>query len=117
MGELPTWAANLLYTAAGGLGALGIGLVKARVDGKKIILDDRALFTSQVLDRIARVEQSLREEREHCDRKLAEERKQSEARLESRDKIITELRLRVTHLESLIERRALNKADSTGSQG
>ena len=83
MENFPDWLANILYAALGGLGALALGLIRASVDNTRTRTDDRAQFTTQIMEMLA-------QERLHYERKL-----------ESRDAIITELRERIAHLEGL----------------
>lgn len=83
MDHFPEWAANVLYAALGGLGALALGLIRASVDNNRTRTTDRVEFTKQVMDM------------------LAQERRHYERMLESRDAIISELRERIAHLEGL----------------
>lgn len=106
MENLPEWFGNVLYAALGGLGALGLGLIRARVDNTRTRTEDRTAFTGHLLERVTALEQqnaatlhALAEERRYCEARLVRSDEESRARLESRDRIITELRDRVTHLE------------------
>lgn len=96
MEHLPEWLSNLLFAALGGLGALALGLLRARVDNRKADLIDRSEFTQQVLA-------LLTQEREHFER-----------RLKSRDVIIKELRQRIAHLERLSNHGQANTANGSG---
>lgn len=84
MDNLPEWLANVLFAALGGLGAMGLGLLRASVDNNRTRTEDRTEFTRQVMDM------------------LAQERKHYEKRLEARDMIISDLRERIAHLEGLL---------------
>lgn len=99
MDNLPDWLGNVLYAALGGLGALGLGLIRARVDSARIRLDDRAHFTDQVVARLSAVERQMQEEREYCEKRMNLMKSEYEQRLDKRDVIITELRERDVNRE------------------
>ena len=108
--NLPEW---LKVTSGAALGAIGMflaGFVKALADNKRTRSEDRVQFTSQVLERLAAVEQQMQEERQYCERRMQLMKDDYDERLERRDAIITELRqrdtdreARMTHLERLLK--------------
>lgn len=103
---LPEWARVIIPAALGVIGTVTLGILQANSDRKRVRSDDRSVFTSQVLDRLSRVEQQMQEEREYY-----------ESRLAARDGIISELRAsmtakdvalqqalqRIAHLEQIVE--------------
>jgi len=101
MTDFLQWMDKVFFIALGGLGALSLGLLRARVDEKKIQSDDRSEFTAQVLSRIAHVETQMEVEREQCEAKMAALAVAHDGDLERRDGVIGQLRDRIAHLESL----------------
>ena len=100
------WPDMILGMAAAALGGAGVmvaGYFKARADNNKIRSDDRVNFTQQVMDRVAHLEKAAVEEREYCEQRLAFQSKILNDRLEQRDKIITELRGRISELENKLD--------------
>jgi len=102
MEHLPEWLGNLLYAALGGVGVLGMGLIRARVDNNRTRTEDRTAFTGQLLERVTALESSLADERRYCEDRMVHLEQVYEKRLDSRDRVITELRDRVAHLETLM---------------
>lgn len=103
---IPEWFMNLVLVAAGGLGALGLGLVRATTDNRRTRSEDRTQFTDQVMRRLQDVETQLSTERLHNDERIRELHALYEKRLEIRDRTIAELRERQTSLEQMLEARA-----------
>ena len=102
MENLPEWFGNVLYAALGGLGALVLGFMRARVDNNRTRTEDRTAFTGQLLERVTALESSLADERRYYGDRMVHLEQVYEKRLDSRDRVITELRDRVAHLETLM---------------
>lgn len=98
--DWPNWLAATAGAALSGSGVLLAGLLKAHVDNRRVRVDDRADFTKTILDRLAQVEHAAAEERRFCEERLNAQAKSFEERLEARDRIILDLRKRITHLEA-----------------
>ena len=66
------WVYDLLKVAVGAVGVLALGVYKAHKDADAVGMADRSDFTKQLIARLSDVEDRLREEREHYEKKLAE---------------------------------------------
>lgn len=100
MHDLPEWVKNIGYLMGGGFSVIGAAALKFKYDTKKLFVDDRASLTAQLMARVAQVEAAQVEERRFCEERLNQQAADADKRLEARDRIIAELRERVTALES-----------------
>lgn len=100
MDDMPEWIKNLGFLMGGGFSVLGASVLKFKFDTRKLLVDDRASLTAQLMTRVAALEASQAEERRFCEERLAAAAAEADRRLEARDRIITEMRQRVTALES-----------------
>lgn len=101
--DVPNWLAAAWGAALSGTGVLLAGFIRARVDNKRTRVDDRADFTKSILERLSQVEQSAQEERKFCEERMNTQARVFEDRIAQRDRIITELRKRVDHLERKLD--------------
>lgn len=97
--NLAQYLQHLFAAALGGVGVLLAGLLKASSDNRRVRADDRGLFTAQLMERLTQVEKSLADERAYCAEQMQRMDSDYKRRLENRDRIITELRQRVSALE------------------
>lgn len=100
MDDLPEWVKNVGYALSGGMFTLGLAVLQAKVGLRKISIDDRTALTAQLIQRVADLEAGVREERRFCEERINQMAEEHNRRLESRDRIITELRERITALEA-----------------
>lgn len=93
-------AIHMLYDAlkvgAGALGAILIGLYKARNDSEKNIGKERSEFTGHLMERLAQVESSLAREREYYEVRLKEQAQMYK-------QVIVSLEKRIAHLEEVTQ--------------
>lgn len=108
--NLPEWLKYATVAALSSLGTIVSGYFVARSDSRRVRADDRVQLTTQLMERLATVERQMAEERDYCDKRMNLMKEDYEARLDKRDRIITELRefhatqeQRITHLEKLLQ--------------
>lgn len=108
--NIPDWIKMAITGALSSLGTMVAGYFVALSDNKRTRTEDRVEFTSQVMARLAAVEKQMKEEREYYEKKMALLKEEYQKRLESRDDLIHQLRLRdenrearLQHLERLLQ--------------
>jgi len=100
--SLPEWVKYAGTAISGSLFTLGIALLNAKVGLRRIAVDDRTALTAQLLARVQMLEEGQMAERKFCEDRLNQMAIEHTTRLDSRDRIITELRERISVLESRV---------------
>jgi len=103
--NFPEWLKLAMAGALSSLGTIVAGFFVARSDSRRMRTTDRSEFTQQLLDRLTAVELAAAEERKQFRAEINAIRDESRERLESRDQIISELRVRQSELEQIMARR------------
>ena len=97
--NFPEWLKLALAGALSSLGTITAGFFVAKSDGRRTRTTDRVEFTQQLMDRLTAVEIAAADERRQFREELSELRREGREQVESRDRIISELRARQSHLE------------------
>jgi hypothetical protein len=99
--SLPEWMKYVGTAVSGSLFTLGLALLNAKVGLKRISVDERTALTAHLLQRVQMLEDGQLAERKFCEERITQICAEHNSRLDARDRIITELRDRISTLEQL----------------